>query len=199
MKVCNYRSPKLWCWENLYQIITTLPSFCFTPFPDMCGFDYGLCGLHNGVSHKGQWIRKRATEEEVDHTYGTDNGEYKKYHQHCLTILKKNHSWGWQQVRHNQVSMLANSVLLEWLCLTFKLAFGFFKPFVCLLMHICSVAEVGEWALSLCYRFLCDCEWQFYRENYSSTAHTPLNLNDWDVCPFLVRAFKRRLTLVSHR
>ncbi|TWW73586.1 LDL-receptor class A domain-containing protein 2 Skeletal organic matrix MAM and [Takifugu flavidus] len=43
---------------------------------DMCGFDYDLCGFHNSVTHKGQWIRKRATEEEVDHTRGTDNGFY---------------------------------------------------------------------------------------------------------------------------
>lgn len=55
----------------------------------MCGFDYDLCGFHNSISHKGKWIRKRATEEEVDHTYGTDNGEYKKRQHHCLTILKK--------------------------------------------------------------------------------------------------------------
>lgn len=47
----------------------------FTPFPDACGFDYDLCDLRNSVTHKGHWIRKRATEEEVDHTYGTDNGE----------------------------------------------------------------------------------------------------------------------------
>ncbi|TNM98369.1 hypothetical protein fugu_014615 [Takifugu bimaculatus] len=43
---------------------------------NMCGFDYDLCGFHNSVTHKGQWIRKRATEEEVDHTRGTDNGFY---------------------------------------------------------------------------------------------------------------------------
>lgn len=46
-----------------------------TPFPDMCGFDTDLCDFQSSVSHKGEWIRKKATEGEVDHTYGTDNGE----------------------------------------------------------------------------------------------------------------------------
>ena len=54
--------------------MTILLSF-FTPLVDMCGFDNGLCGFENSVSNKAKWIHKRATEEEVDHTYGTDNGK----------------------------------------------------------------------------------------------------------------------------
>lgn len=58
---------------------TTQWQFCFAlflaSFPDACGFDNGLCNFANSASHRGQWIQKRATEEEVDHTYGTDHGE----------------------------------------------------------------------------------------------------------------------------
>ncbi|XP_029309223.1 enteropeptidase-like [Cottoperca gobio] len=41
-----------------------------------CGFDSGWCGFENDVSHTGRWDRKRGTEHEVDHNYGTENGFY---------------------------------------------------------------------------------------------------------------------------
>lgn len=44
---------------------------------DMCGFESSLCGFENDVSHLGHWGRKRGTEHHVDHTYGTENGEWK--------------------------------------------------------------------------------------------------------------------------
>lgn len=91
MRVCNQRPSN--CDDE--KTSKQLPddndfALCFfTPFQDMCGFDYNLCGFQNSVTHKGQWIRERATEEEVDHTSGTDNGQFKMNCHHCLTILKK--------------------------------------------------------------------------------------------------------------
>ncbi|XP_077580663.1 MAM and LDL-receptor class A domain-containing protein 2 [Stigmatopora nigra] len=49
----------------------------------VCGFDSNSCGFENDVSHAGQWGRQRATKDNVDHTYGTDNGYY-------MTVLQSN-------------------------------------------------------------------------------------------------------------
>ncbi|XP_038573588.1 MAM and LDL-receptor class A domain-containing protein 1 [Micropterus salmoides] len=43
---------------------------------NVCGFDSNLCGFGNDVSHKGRWGHKRASKNQVDHTYGTENGYY---------------------------------------------------------------------------------------------------------------------------
>lgn len=43
----------------------------------MCGFESSLCNFENDVSHMGHWVRERGTKSEVDHTYGTENGEQK--------------------------------------------------------------------------------------------------------------------------
>ncbi|XP_026169194.1 MAM and LDL-receptor class A domain-containing protein 2 [Mastacembelus armatus] len=43
---------------------------------NVCGFDSSLCGFENDVSHRGRWVRKRATKHHMDHTYGTENGFY---------------------------------------------------------------------------------------------------------------------------
>lgn len=47
----------------------------FNTILDVCGFDSSLCGFIDGVSHFGRWVQKKATKSEVDHTYGTENGE----------------------------------------------------------------------------------------------------------------------------
>nr|XP_046265191.1 MAM and LDL-receptor class A domain-containing protein 1 isoform X2 [Scatophagus argus] len=49
----------------------------------VCGFDSGLCGFENSVSHKGKWVRERGTNYEVDHTYGTEKGFF-------MTVMKSN-------------------------------------------------------------------------------------------------------------
>ncbi|XP_067330349.1 MAM and LDL-receptor class A domain-containing protein 2 [Channa argus] len=43
---------------------------------DVCGFESGLCGFENHVSHRGRWVRQRGTKYHVDHTYGSENGFY---------------------------------------------------------------------------------------------------------------------------
>ncbi|XP_028297170.1 MAM and LDL-receptor class A domain-containing protein 2 isoform X2 [Gouania willdenowi] len=43
---------------------------------NVCGFDSDMCGFEYGVSHVGRWVRRRGTKDQVDHTYGTDNGFY---------------------------------------------------------------------------------------------------------------------------
>ena len=40
---------------------------------DMCGFDSNLCEFE---ADPDVWVRQRGTKTHVDHTYGTDNGEY---------------------------------------------------------------------------------------------------------------------------
>lgn len=55
------------------EIVLTLPFF--NTILDVCGFDSSLCGFIDGVSHLGRWVQKKATKSEVDHTYGTENGE----------------------------------------------------------------------------------------------------------------------------
>lgn len=41
----------------------------------VCGFDSSDCGFISSVTHKGRWVRTKAVKNEVDHTYGTENGE----------------------------------------------------------------------------------------------------------------------------
>ena len=42
----------------------------------MCGFDSDWCGFDDSVTHRGRWVRAKATKDEVDHSYETENGEY---------------------------------------------------------------------------------------------------------------------------
>ncbi|XP_077471884.1 MAM and LDL-receptor class A domain-containing protein 1 isoform X3 [Stigmatopora argus] len=49
----------------------------------VCGFDSNVCGFESDVGHAGQWRRQRGTKDNVDHTYGTDNGYY-------MTVLQTN-------------------------------------------------------------------------------------------------------------
>ncbi|XP_061652622.1 MAM and LDL-receptor class A domain-containing protein 2 isoform X2 [Phyllopteryx taeniolatus] len=49
----------------------------------VCGFDSGWCGFEKDVGHVGQWSRERGTKDNMDHTYGTENGYY-------MTVLKSN-------------------------------------------------------------------------------------------------------------
>uniref|UniRef100_A0A665X458 MAM domain-containing protein n=1 Tax=Echeneis naucrates TaxID=173247 RepID=A0A665X458_ECHNA len=43
---------------------------------DVCGFESNLCDFENALDHKGQWYRRKGTKHHVDHTYGTENGEW---------------------------------------------------------------------------------------------------------------------------
>lgn len=62
--------------QNIITEIITTFLFFYTIL-DVCGFDSNLCGFGNDVSHKGRWGHKRASKNQVDHTYGTENGQYK--------------------------------------------------------------------------------------------------------------------------
>ncbi len=35
-----------------------------------------MCDFENDVSHVGHWVPEKGTKHEVDHTYGTENGEW---------------------------------------------------------------------------------------------------------------------------
>lgn len=48
----------------------------FIIISDVCGFDSSLCDFENDVSRLGRWGRKKGTKQHVDHTYGTENGEW---------------------------------------------------------------------------------------------------------------------------
>ncbi|XP_061879772.1 MAM and LDL-receptor class A domain-containing protein 1 isoform X1 [Entelurus aequoreus] len=49
----------------------------------ICGFESGWCGFERDVSHQGHWGRERGTKNNVDHTFGTENGYY-------MTVTKSN-------------------------------------------------------------------------------------------------------------
>lgn len=41
----------------------------------MCSFDSSMCHFTNNEDLRGEWVRMKATKDEVDHTSGTENGE----------------------------------------------------------------------------------------------------------------------------
>ncbi|XP_054624893.1 MAM and LDL-receptor class A domain-containing protein 1 [Dunckerocampus dactyliophorus] len=49
----------------------------------VCDFESSWCGFERDVSHVGQWGRKRGTKNNLDHTYGTENGYY-------MTVINSN-------------------------------------------------------------------------------------------------------------
>ena len=61
--------------ENIQTSLQLFPFFY--SIVDVCGFDSGSCGFKNDVSHDGRWDLERGTQHQVDHTYGTENGEQK--------------------------------------------------------------------------------------------------------------------------
>nr|XP_057907663.1 MAM and LDL-receptor class A domain-containing protein 1-like [Doryrhamphus excisus] len=62
--------------------ITVSTGACSKHSP-VCGFESSWCGFEKDVSHAGQWGRKRGTKNNLDHTYGTENGYY-------LTVISSN-------------------------------------------------------------------------------------------------------------
>lgn len=50
-------------------------SIYFFAVPAMCSFDSTMCDFTNNDDHHGKWVRMKATKDQVDHTYGTENGE----------------------------------------------------------------------------------------------------------------------------
>lgn len=58
----------------------------------MCGFDSDWCGFENSVSQRGHWGRRKGAEHQVDHTYGTEQGEQRliQKHKYNPTLICKN-------------------------------------------------------------------------------------------------------------
>lgn len=55
---------------SLYKCASSLYAI-----PAMCSFDSSTCDFTNNEDQLTKWVRMKATQAEVDHTCGTENGE----------------------------------------------------------------------------------------------------------------------------